>query len=57
MFTAHMKGRPKGSNNTSWMRSLHGVLHGGLWIRFHGVSEFLSGLPPKGGPDTNSERP
>ena len=22
------------------MKSLHGVLHGGLWIRFHGLPEF-----------------
>ena len=28
--------RSKGPKNTYWMKSLHGVLHGGLWIRFHG---------------------
>ena len=25
--------RPKGPKKTSWMESLHGVLHGGLWIK------------------------
>ena len=39
------------------MRSLHGVLHGGLWIGFHGLPEFTLGLPPRGGPDANFERP
>ena len=29
------KGRPKGHKKTSWMKSPHGVLHGGLWIRCH----------------------
>ena len=33
--------RPKGSKKTSWMKSLHRVLHGGLWIRFHGLQIFL----------------
>ena len=27
--------RPKGPKKITWMKSLHGVLHGGLWIRFH----------------------
>ena len=49
--------RPKGPNKTWWMQSLHGVLQGGLWIRFHGLPEFTSGLPPRGGPDANSGRP
>ena len=49
--------RPKGPKKSSWMKSLHGVLHGGLWIRFHGLPEFTSGLPPRGGPDANSRRP
>ena len=49
--------RSKGPKKTSWMKSLHGVLHGGLWIRFHGLPEFTSGLPPRGGPDANSGRP
>ena len=31
------------------MKSLHGVLHGRLWIRVHGLPEFALGLPPKGG--------
>ena len=31
--------RPKGPKMTSWMKSLHGVLHGGLWIKFHGLLE------------------
>jgi len=38
------------------MKSLHGVLHGGLWIRVHGLPEFASGPPPRGGPDENYER-
>jgi hypothetical protein len=33
--------RPKGSKKTSWVKSLHGVLHGILWTRFHGLPEFL----------------
>ena len=39
------------------MKSLHGVLHGGLWIRFHSLPEFTSGLPPRGGPVANFVRP
>ena len=39
------------------MKSLHGVLHGGLWIRVHGLSEFVSSPPPRGGSDENSGRP
>ena len=42
--------RPKGPKKTSWMKSLHGVLHGGLWIRFHGLLEFASSPPLGGGP-------
>ena len=49
--------RRKGPKKTSWMKSLHGVLYGGLWIRFHGLREFTSGLPPRGGPDANFGRP
>ena len=49
--------RPKGSKKTSRMKSLHGVVHGGLWIRFHRLPEFSSGLPLRGGPDTNFRRP
>ena len=41
---------------TSCIKSLHGVLHGGLWIRFHGLLEFASGRPPRGGLDANSGR-
>ena len=39
------------------MESLHGVLQGGLWIRFHGLMEILSNPPPRGGPDTNYGSP
>ena len=39
------------------MKSLNGVLNGGLWIRFNGLPEFLSYLPPKDGPDANFGRP
>ena len=49
--------RPKGPKKTSWMKSLHGVLHDRLWIRFHGLPEFSSGLPPRGGPHTTFRRP
>ena len=49
--------KPKGPKKTSWMQSLHGVLRGGLWIRFHGLPRFSSGPPPIGGPDANSGRP
>ena len=45
--------KPKGPRKTSWMKSLHG----GLWIRFHGLLEFTSCLPPRGGPDANFGRP
>jgi len=49
--------RPKGSKKISCMKSLHEVLHDGLWIRFHGVPEFTSSSPPRGGSDANSGRP
>ena len=49
--------KPKGPKKTSWMKSLYGVLHGGLWIRFHDLPKFSCGPPPRGGPDTNSRRP
>ena len=39
------------------MKSLHGVLHGGLWIRVHGMPEFASSPPPKGESDENFGRP
>ena len=39
--------RPKGPKKTSWIKSLHEVLHGGLWIRFHGLPEFSSGFTSK----------
>ena len=48
--------RPKGPKKASWMKSLHGVLHGRLWVRFRGLSDFPSGLPPRDGPDANSGR-
>ena len=35
------------------MKSLHGVLHGRLRIRFYGLSEFLSSPPPRGDLDAN----
>ena len=49
--------RPKGQKKTLWMKSLHGVLHGGLWIRFHGLPKLVSSPPPKRGPDANPGRP
>ena len=49
--------RPKGPKKVSWMISLHGVLHGGLWIRVHDLPEFASGPPPRGGYGKNSGRP
>jgi hypothetical protein len=49
--------RPKGPQKSSWMKSLHGVLNGGLWIRVNGLPEFVSGPPPRGGFDENSGRP
>ena len=49
--------RPKSPKKTLWMKNVHRVLHGGLWIRFHGLPEFLSGLPPRSGPHTNFVRP
>ena len=35
---------------------LHGVLHGGLLIRFHGLPKFSCCPPPRDGPDENSRR-
>ena len=49
--------RPKGPKKSYWMKSLHGVLHGMLWIRVDGLPEFASNPPPRGGPNENSERP
>jgi hypothetical protein len=49
--------RPKGPKKSSRMKSLHGVLHGKLWIRVHGLLEFASRPTPRGGPDANSGRP
>ena len=42
----HFADEGEGPKKISWMKSLHGVLHGGLWIRFHGLPEFSLGLPP-----------
>ena len=30
----------KAPKRSSWMKSLHGVLHDKLWIRVHGLPEF-----------------
>jgi len=49
--------RSKGPKKSLWMKSLHGVLHGGLWIRVHGLPKFASGPPPRGGSDENSGKP
>ena len=49
--------RPKGPKKSLWMKSLHGVLHGWLWIRVHGLPEFASNPPPRGGFDVNFGRP
>ena len=49
--------KPKGSIKTSWLKSLHRVLHDGQWIRFHNLPKFLWGPPPRGGPHANSGRP
>jgi hypothetical protein len=49
--------RPKGPKKNLWMKSLHGVLHGGLWIRVHGLLKFASGPPPRGGSYENSGKP
>ena len=32
----------EGPKKISWMKSLYGVLRGGLWIRFHDLPEFSS---------------
>jgi hypothetical protein len=39
------------------MKILHGVLHGKLWIRVHGLLKFASSTPPRGGPGANFGRP
>ena len=49
--------RFKGSKKISWMKSLHGVIHSKLWIRFHGLPNFSSSPPPKDEPNANSRRP
>lgn len=41
----------------SWMKSLHGLLHGKLWIMFHSMLEVASHSPPRIGPNTNSRKP
>jgi hypothetical protein len=47
----------KAQKKSSWVKSLHGVLHDGLWIRVHGLPEFALGPPPRDGFDENSRRP
>jgi hypothetical protein len=49
--------RHKGLEKSLWMKNLHGVLHGGLWIRVHGLPEFASSPPPWSGYGKNSRRP
>ena len=49
--------RPTCLKKTSWIKSLHEDLHGGLCIRFHDFPELLSSPPPRGGPKANSRRP
>ena len=49
--------RSKGPKKSLWMKNLHGVLHGKLWMRVHDMSKFVLGPPPRGRPDANSERP
>ena len=41
--------KPKGPKKTSWMKSLHGALHGGICTRLHGLPEFSLSPPPRGG--------
>jgi hypothetical protein len=36
------------------MKSIHGLLHGALWIRVHGLPEFVASPPPRGAYDENS---
>jgi hypothetical protein len=38
----------KGPKNL-WMKNVHEILHGGLWIRVHGLPEFASGPPSRVG--------
>ena len=48
------KWRLKGSKTISWMTSLHGFLHGILWITFHGLPEISLSPPPRDWHDGNS---
>ena len=48
---------PKGPTKSSWMKSVHGVLHARICIRLHGLPKFTSGPPPRGGYDANFGRP
>ena len=36
--------RPEDPKKSLWMKSLQGFLHGKLWITFHGLLEFASGI-------------
>ena len=48
---------PKDPQKSLWMKSLHGVLHGRLWIRVDNILEFGSDPPPRGRSDASSGRP
>ena len=51
------RGRLEDSKKLSWMRILHGSVHGKLHIMFHGLLEFASGPPPRGRPNANFDKP
>ena len=45
--------RSKSPKKLSWMKSLHGFLHGRLWIMWHGLLKFASDPPSRGRPSAN----
>ena len=40
------RSRPKGPKKSTWIKRLHGVLHGELWIKVHGLF-FSYWCPPR----------
>jgi hypothetical protein len=51
-FTLHQSLKPTGSRKFEWMKNLPGVLHGMQWILIHGLPDFASSPPQRGGSNT-----
>ena len=39
----------------SWLKKLHGFIHGKVYIMFHVLLEFAPGAPPRDGHDRGSK--